>query len=356
MSLTERRSVVQRLLTDRSDVVADYRSMVELLRRRGMTSSEDGELYLEAVSQLSVDELTLHDVVMIARNHRAPLRHADSFFRKIVERRRKKQLGAVPEKYLGHSKKADVQFAESAGVPVPATLWAGRISDIPQSLKAGTFLKPTKSSGAKGAFYLFCSDNLFSVHSSKQLQTWDELLIACRKQMAPQSADEITWELQELVQEYDHTPARDLKFFAFYGQVGLVQEVLRHPVKQYEFFNADGSLADCGRDRTYEPRFLDPEDTITDKGGLTMDKLETAQDLSLQIPAPFMRIDFLNGAEGLLFCEFSSSPGMSHTFNEDYDQRLGRMYLEAEMRLADDLLAGKPFEAFTSWRAALQLA
>lgn len=349
MNLVEQVQRIETLGAQRAQAMRAYRAAVEDLRRTAVASDAHAELYRAALAQLGVEELTLHDVVMVARNHRWPLDHGDSFFRKMVERRRKKQLGSVPEKHLGLNKAVDLDFARQVGILVPRTLWTGRLQDIPEEMRSKTFLKPTRSSGAKGAFYLFGSSDIFSVYDSSRLSSWDALEEACRRQMRPGGVDQTTWEVQELVEEAEGQPARDLKFFSFYGDIGLIQEVSRHPFKQYEFFDADGSLADCGRDRSYQPPFLEASDTITDKGGVSKAKLETARRMSLEIPAPFMRIDFLNGGDDLVFCEFSASPGMSHTFNREYDRILGAYYNRAEIRLVNDLLAGKSFDAFSAW-------
>ena len=146
---------LEQLLMQRESAMRDYREAVESLRKRAKSSPSAAELYLDSVDHLLVDELSLHDVVMIARVCRKPVRHANSFFRKIVERRRMKQLGNVPEKHLGLNKDRDAEFAEMAGARVTQTLWRGKLADAPEELCESTFLKPTISSGSKGAFTLF---------------------------------------------------------------------------------------------------------------------------------------------------------------------------------------------------------
>lgn len=228
-------------------------------------------------------------------------------------------------------------------------MWSGKLADLPGDLKSGTFIKPTQSSGAKGAFYLFPDGGIFSVFSGQQLNSWEDLVDAARDQLKPNAPCEQTWECQELVLGPDGRPGRDMKFFMFYGEIGLIQEVSRHPKKEYEFFDEDGTVADCGRDRSYEPPFENPKDTTTDKGALSEEKLELVRRFSRELPVPFMRIDFLNGRDDLQFLEFSSAPGMAHTFNLEYDRKLGRMYNEAMIRLTNDLLDGKDFSDFRSW-------
>ena len=346
---SEVRRSLKDLRAQRAEVLREYRKAVESLRRRAQSSPDWAQLYRDALEDLFVDELSLHDVVMVARNHKKPLVHADSFFRKIVERRRMKQLGAVPEKFLGLDKDRDVEFAEIAGFRVARTLWRGNLAEVPEGLRESTFLKPTISSGSKGAFTLFAADDIFCTMNAKRLSSWSAVRDEAARQLARQDVDLIEWQVQELVCEAPGTPARDLKFYSFYGEVGLIVEVVRNPTRQYEYFDPDGRIADSGRVHSVQPPFKDPRDTVTDKGFISGEMFKTVRRLSLSIPAPFMRIDFLLGQGELVFCEFSSSPAFSHIHPPKYQAKLGKMYLEAQMRLEADLASGKEFSAYRQW-------
>jgi hypothetical protein len=323
---------------------AYHQALSEELRKRSHLSDVDAELYDLALSAKSIDELTHLDLVTIARQRRAPLVQADSFFRSIVVRRRKRQLGPIPEKHIGISKVKDQLFAESVGMRTPRVLYSGTFEGIPGHVRTNTMLKPQVSSGSKGAFYVFDASNIYSIQYKKALGSWDELSQSVRKQFGEDALNEREWLVQELILEVGDRPARDMKFYAFYGQIGLIQEVDRYGAMQYEFFNEDFTVAVCGRD--HEPRFTDPADTVTDKGGLSDAKLETVRRASLEIPAPFMRLDFLNGVTELVFTECSGAPGMSNSLNNEYDELLGRYYHEAEVRLENDLLDGKRFDGY----------
>ncbi len=332
----------------RESVMSEYRRLVEHLRLRSEASEHDRELYdlyELAVSHLSVDELTHPDLVTIARDHRKPIVHGDAFFRSITIRRRKKQLGPVPEKYLGIGKDKDQLFAEVLGVRTPTTFYSGTFDAIPVDLRTDVVLNPMVSSDSRGgAFYVFDETNIYSIEHSEALTSWDELSAAIAAQFGAESLEERIWQVQELIYEGDRQPARDLKFYAFYGKIGLILEVVRYPSIQYEYFDDDLAGVSPGHD--YLPRFQDKSMTTTDKGGLSSEKLKTVERISEQIPAPFMRIDFLNAESELVFVEFSSAPGMSHTQSDVYDGLLGRYYNEAEIRLVNDLLEGKQFEGF----------
>lgn len=328
----------------RASGLDDYREAVEHLRELARDSEQDRERYEDAVGRLFVDELTHPDLIAIAREAGQPLVHADSFWRSLVVRRRKKQLGFVPEKHLGITKEKDRQFAELLGVDAPAILFTGPFDEIPAGLRENVVVKPVNASDSMGAFYVFAPDDIFSIAVSEWLSSWDAMVRTAIEQLGTDSPDEVRWQVQELVLGADGQPARDLKFYAFYGQIGLILEASRYPVREYAYFDEDLVEAACGKD--HEPRFRDTSHTTVDRGALTPQRLHTVKRISEAIPVPFMRIDFLNAPHELKFCEFSSAPGMSHTLSSEYDERLGRYYHEAEIRLVNDLLRGKRFEAF----------
>lgn len=337
-------SSLDAILEDREWSLRQHRLMLEHLRRRAGESDRDAELYLRAINASSIDELTHLDLVTVGRTMKADLDAADSFFRAIVVRRRKKQLGPVPERYLGISKEFDQLFAAELGIRRPEVLFTGPLSDVPAHVRVNTMIKPIKSSGSKGAFYLFDTDRIRSIQNSVTLSSWSAMIESIEATLGPEYLRDQAWQVQELVYEGADAPARDLKFYAFYGEIGLIQEVSRHESPRYQYFDADGTIADCGR--THEPRFADDAATITNRGGVPDHRLDEVRALSREIPAPFMRIDYLNGNDGLVFLEMSSAPGMAHTLSDDYDRRLGRMYSAAEVRLTNDLLDGKQFDGY----------
>ena len=80
--------------------------------------------------------------------------------------------------------------------------------------------------------------------------------------------------------------------------------------------------------------------------GVTREQIETAKHVGLQIPAPYMRIDFLKGHDGICFTEFCFAPGGFGQFDAESDLRPGGLYLRAEIRLQNDLPGGKAFDHF----------
>src|SRR5690625_6460895 len=60
--------------------------------------------------------------------------------------------------------------------------------------------------------------------------------------------------------------------------------------------------------------------------GFTKEHLDIVSEASLKIPTPYIRLDMLNGHDGLVFGEATPRPGAYHLFNDEYDQKLGEAY------------------------------
>lgn len=321
----------------RSDASAELKGLVRELRESSLESARDD--FLEALSLLNVDELTHDDVTAVTRRYGLQsIPHADSFWRSIVGRRRKKQLGKVPETYLGIRKDHDEEFAESVGVRTATTVYRGAFPESPGA-DSDLVLKPVRSSDAIGAYYIL-GDRLFSIEESVELDDWATLKAHAHRTACKSADGAGEWELQDLVL-LNERPAPDLKFYCFYGEIGVVLEVSRYPEWRYAYF--DGSLSPIDLRNESRPAFKSLSDTSVYGNGLSEENLEIVRSLSLEIPVPFMRLDFLNSDDGLVFCEFSSAPGASHDLTRIEDERLGTMYHSAEVRLVSDLLGGKKF-------------
>lgn len=335
---------VRTLSRRRGAIASEVRSLVDELRERAVGARDPiaTKAFLEAISLVPADELTHFDVMALTREHGATvIPQADSFWRSILTRRRKKQLGVVPEKYLGISKDHDERFARLAGVVGAKTLYRGDFSGLPRDV-ASSVAKPVKSSDSRGAFYVF-EGGLYSIAQSKAVADWDAAERLAADELRIGGPHDVSWELQELVTRGGR-PAHDLKFYCFYGRIGAILEIARYPTQRYAYF--DGDLEPIDFRSNQKPGFDNLAETNVMSGSLSTAKLDTVRKMSLKIPVPFMRIDFLDADDELVFCEFSSAPGLSHALQPDHDQRLGAMYHEAEIRLLDDLLAGKGFDDY----------
>lgn len=340
----------------------DFRKQIELLRQqrdrvtRGIQDlaielsglPDHAELYLEAVSLLQPSQMTQHDQTAVARILKKPLPNTDSFWVSLLERRRRKQLGFVPEKRLGLNKPNDMSFARALGVPTVATRFTGSWKDIPRDLKPGC-IKPMQSSESRGVFYVF-PRGVKSVHSSVECEDWGHVERLATEQLDTHPS-EVEWELQDLV-TWQGSPGPDLKFYAFYGEIGAFVEVSRHDVPQYAYF--DHNLTSLPFTEDGNPRMTDLRNSMT-IAGLDENDLQAVRDFSKKIPVPYMRIDYLGSDDGLVFCEFSSAPGQAHMIDTENQVRLGTMYHQAEMRLLHDLLNGKTFDEYMAHPVSREL-
>ena len=115
----ETRRSLKRLRKSQVKFSKELRELADELRIR-CESGESGEtvdLYLDALEHLlGIDGLVHPDITVLTRVlGMTTLPHADSFWHSIVNRRRKKQLGVLPEKRLGLNKEDDERFAHSLG-------------------------------------------------------------------------------------------------------------------------------------------------------------------------------------------------------------------------------------------------
>ncbi len=69
--------------------------------------------------------------------------------------------------------------------------------------------------------------------------------------------------------------------------------------------------------------------------GVTEEEVKMAEQISKKIPAPFIRIDFLRGEDGLVFGEFTPKPGNYDEFDDETDRILGDYFLKAETKLIE---------------------
>lgn len=331
--------LLRRLRDARRDV---RRAAAELAASR----DEAPERYYSFIAELGPDELSHPDVNHLAR--RQDLVAADSFWRKVVERRRKKQLGTLPEKYLGLTKAGDLDFVNRIGLPTARVTYDGPYDALRDHVRPGSVVKPHGAAGANGAFYVFDLDHVVSIATSARLGSVEEMLAVAAVQLERWGGPATQqWQVQDLVLGGDGLPARDLKFFCFYGRIGLIMEIARYPEVGYAYFSG-ATLRPVRGGNPGRPRISPSLGTLTDTGGVSEEMFERVRSLSRQIPAPFVRIDFHAGADELVFCEFSAGPGRADLMPKGFDASLGRLYHRAEIELFDDVLAGKEF---THWRA-----
>src|SRR5699024_3882437 len=270
-----------------------------------------------------------------------PLENVGSFRGSLSRRIRQRQLSQTElHEYVLEDKLLAYQFIDQLKIRRPKTE-SQQFTSLTVPKKARTVIKPVDGAGSRGVYLIYDENDILDVRRSRKLSSIAELEESMAKDLAINWVEEDHWMVEELILE-DHQkklPARDLKFYSFYGKVGLILEIERYPEVRQCWWTAEGKRLRTGK---YEESLF--------KGiGVTKEELQMAEELSKKIPAPFVRLDFLSSEEGLVFGEFTAKPGNYDEFNKEIDRQLGDLYLEAETTLTEDLLANKDFHEFNEF-------
>lgn len=273
-----------------------------------------------------------------------PLTAVSSFRANLSIRLREKQLlGDLPE-FILEDKLDSYHFIDSLAIRRPEII-AQRFSHDQLPKQDKVVLKPLDEAGARGVYLIHSFHDIIDIHRAKKHEQWQALEQSIQEDLETGRVMKDEWFMEELIVEDENSniPARDLKFYSFYGRVGLILEISRYPERKHCWWTATGERVRTGK---YE------EDLF--RGiGVTAEEIKLVEDISAKIPAPFIRIDFLRTENELVFGEFTAKPGNYDEFDQLTDQRLGDLYIEARGRLMNDLWQGKSFAEFHRFKEAL---
>ncbi len=225
--------------------------------------------------------------------------------------------------------------AERAGFPLPA-LYGENIPFSQIDFSRPCVIKPPSAAGSNGVFIVRDSESIIDVKRRCRYDSLDELRAAVDALRSRDIRRDGGWIVEEYIGSGEGIVPIDLKFYTFYGMVGLVLALDRNAkVTRFCFRGRDGVLCHTGK---YEGRA-----GYRPFGGCEIDEetFEAVEALSAMVPAPFVRIDLLKGAERLYFGEFTPRPGGYHLFNKRTDRLLGDLFLDAEARLNADWIASR---------------
>lgn len=334
--------VVERNLFDKEFANAFYYaaklcSKEEVLKKR--------EAYERILSGLRTEELS-ENLINNSTKIKVPLENVSSFRGCVTLRSRKKQLlkSKLPEWRL-NDKVHGCAFIDRLGVRRPRKMESYvSASQIPK--KEGIVIKPSQGAGSRGVYLVVGFDKIIDAKKSRILSNWTELEKIMSENLVSGKIKKDQWIVEDLVfeDEAKSQPARDLKFYCFYGNVALVLEKSTFPEVKYCWWTPKGQYIRTGK---YEDRLFQGD-------GVSSRDIELAASVSREIPAPFLRIDFFKTPSGMLFGEFTPRPGGYEQFNDDIDQWLGDYFLEAEARLVEDFLNGKRFDHFNNFLLGLK--
>src|SRR5699024_6596286 len=135
--------------------------------------------------------------------------------------------------------------------------------------------------------------DIFDVKHSKRIHHWEDLIQQMKLDLETEAVETDEWMIEEIIYENreNQTLAKDFKFYCFYGQVGLILEIQREPEIRHCWWNS--SMERINVDKYNE--------SLYDGSGVSQDEIKMVEELSSNIPAPFMRIDFLRSENKLIF-------------------------------------------------------
>ena len=267
------------------------------------------------------------------------VRAASSFSRAIWTLTRKNKIGCYNWEITLQDKLLEGRLAKCLGASLPNRYGPFTIDEALEAVheaKRPVVIKPSAGGGSRGVFLVHSKDRVYALQREEWLQDGNEL---GAKMASVKRFGKGPWLVEEFIPKQDDalTPAPDLKFYCFYGRVGLVLEVERYPRIRYCWRNRAGEAVITGQ----------YNDKLFNSRPVTSEQIEFVETMSAKLPATFMRLDFLKSGSGLYFGEFTPKPGDYNSFNDEYNFKLGDMYLDADVRLKNDLLMGKQFPEFT---------
>ena len=236
-----------------------------------------------------------------------------------------------------------VKFVDMLKVERPKVYQESTTLDKLEIKEYPSIIKPLYASTSQGVVIALSTTKFKIVRNGAILESIDEVKQRLQRALDKKAVGKDVWQLEELIADVNDTevrPARDLKFYCFYGEVGQVLEVERARTAQYRTRYPDGSFAEGAE---FKENLDFP---VTD---FTKEDVELAKRISREIPAPFVRIDFLKTDDRMLFCEFTPRPGQYGFYKTEFDAYMGHMYLAAEARLQKDLFEGKTFSMYKEY-------
>lgn len=317
---------------------------IETAARKVSSGQELKKIYPVITEALGRDGLG-HGVMFRAKRRGASLEGTASFRASVSMMARRRQLNRHfgPETFVTDKMRGE-DFARTIGLETAlAHDKVFTAENVP--IEAGTVIKPRSELGSKGVFIIGYDGTIFDVQMSEHRESISELRkILCALASRHDNVELVRgrgrvvrdeWIVERAIfDNYEpELPARDVKFFVFYGKIAAVLEIMRFPDKRYAWWDAYGNRVKTG--------IYDESDW--EGAGVSREEIEMASRVSSKIPGAFLRIDFLRSRDGLIFGEFSGGAGDYDKFNREWDRKLGDMFLEAEGRLTADLLTGREF-------------
>ena len=257
----------------------------------------------------------------------------------MAQRERQRKLCGFGAERSITNKLIGYEFAEKIGLKTPLIRKTPtRIADA--VFLPGTVVKPVSSMGSCGVFMMLQDGSIVSCRERK-IVSRSSMYKSIGEYMDTGKIPSDKFIVEKIIMDYANpsNPARDIKFYMFYGKTGFILEMSRFPPSK------DGKYMLCYLDENMNRINIRsvPYDHF-DGLGVQPEHISLAKSVSTKIPSPFIRLDFLYGVDGLYFVEFTGGTGNFDEITREYDSLLGDMFVEAEGNLTKDLLLGKKFD------------
>ncbi|WP_347473715.1 ATP-grasp fold amidoligase family protein [Acinetobacter thermotolerans] len=239
-------------------------------------------------------------------------------------------------------------FVEKFGVSYPKVYFKNtKLSLIDFSEIKGSFvLKPEQAHSSLGVFLCHYDDKLKKYRDlfTNEIRELNDIKKMAADIMVEKKIHD-QWLVEELVYPDDGQlyALDDWKFYCFYGEVGLILQKRK---------SLDGNVTYKLYDKDFVQvkntgKYLGKIDDLLPLPKFQNEMIDIAQTLSGKIPLPFMRVDLFSSSRGVVFGEFTPFPGGFSMFWNTWNEKLGKMWVEAEARLDRDIKLGHFYNLYS---------
>lgn len=205
----------------------------------------------------------------------------------------------LPESKISNKVKGP-KFAKALGVDIPKQMFSNKpFSKVP--IIENTVIKPQYGFYARGVFIVKTDKEIIELNTGSIFTSRDTLTKHVSKLMENKIVKQDLWKGEAFISDKNGNPPNDIKFYAFYGKIGWITEIQRYPEIRYHVMNGTGTTIKSNM-------YKDNQCFVGE--GVSNEEFLLAKQISLEIPSPFIRIDFVRGSKGLCFMEFTSKPGV----------------------------------------------
>lgn len=221
------------------------------------------------------------------------------------------------------------QLLEALGAPLPRQFRViGELSRLsPNDLTEPTVVKPTRSSNNRGVVALVpLGDGRWLDQLTGYTLTFQELTSRLNSERTTSGfADH--WVSEELLRASDGAdrPVNDVKISMF-GAHMACSFVRSTDPRRYQWFDHAWEKVDVGiHTKSLDSRLNPPESAEQ--------LLQVARTIAAALPLPYVRVDLYETDRGPVVGELTPLPGWYHSFNDEWDARMGLLYEAREHQI-----------------------